>query len=140
MSGLTIGKVAAQTGMGIDTIRFYEREGLIPAPARRPSGFRDYGSAAVERLHFIRRAKALGFSLKEIAELLSLRVDDERTCEEVYRRAKLKITDIEARIEQLQRIKGALDHMARACNGAGPKGECPILEALAHEERRIASS
>ena len=74
-----------------------------------------------------------------IARVLSA-ANDHPDVEEVYRRAKLKITDIEARIEQLQRIKGALDHMARACNGAGPKGECPILEALAHEERRIASS
>ncbi len=137
MNGLTIGKAAARTGLGIDTIRFYEKEGLIPEPARRPSGFRDYTPDVLERLHFIRRAKGLGFSLKEIAELLALRVDDERTCEQVYRRTSEKIADIETRIRDLERIKAALANMAAACQGTGPQGECPILEALAHEDGAI---
>jgi len=130
MNGLTIGKVAAQTGIGIDTIRFYEREGLIPAPARRPSGFRDYAPDVVTRLHFIRRAKALGFSLREIAELLSLRVDAARTCADVYGLAQAKIADIERRIGDLKRMQKALASLAAACTGKGPTGECPILEAL----------
>jgi MerR family copper efflux transcriptional regulator len=140
MNGLTIGKVAARTGLGIDTIRFYEKEGLIPEPARRPSGFRDYDPDVLERLRFIRQAKALGFSLKEIADLLALRVDDKRTCEEVYRRTSEKIADIETRIRDLERIKAALANMAAACHGKGLQGECPILEALAHEREQGASA
>lgn len=134
MSGMTIGKVARRTGLGIDTIRFYEREGLIPEPARRPSGYRDYGPDVLERLHFIRRAKELGFSLKEITELLSLRVDEERTCDEVYRRTSEKIAAIETRIRHLERIKAALVDMAAACRGTGPQGDCPILDALEHDD------
>ncbi|MBI4082231.1 MAG: MerR family DNA-binding protein [Candidatus Lambdaproteobacteria bacterium] len=134
MSGLTIGKVARETGVGIETIRFYERQGLIAEPARRPSGYRDYAPAIVERLHFILRAKDLGFSLKEIGELLSLRVDDGRTCDDVYSRVMAKRADMEQKIRHLERMKRALARMAAACKGAGPRGECPILEALKHED------
>ena len=137
MGGLTIGKVAAQAGMGVETIRFYERLGLIAEPARRSSGYRDYAPGAVQRLQFIRRAKELGFTLREIGELLSLRVDDERTCQEVYRLATAKIADVEDKIRQLQAIRSALANMAAACEGSGPKGECPILDALEHENGSI---
>ena len=130
MSGLTIGKVARETGVGIETLRFYEREGLIAEPARRPSGYRDYPPAVIRRVRFIRRAKELGFSLREVAELLSLRVDGERTCAAVYGLATAKIADIERRIDELRRMKKALASLASACTGKGPTGECPILEAL----------
>lgn len=133
MSGLTIGKVATQTGLGIETIRFYERRGLIPEPARRPSGYRDYSPQVIDRLRFIRRAKELGFSLREIGELLFLRVDDERTCGEVFERAGEKIAEIEGRIGELKRMKSALEQLASACSGTGPTGECPFLDALEGE-------
>lgn len=133
MSGLTIGKVATQTGLGIETIRFYERRGLIPEPARRPSGYRDYSPRVIDRLRFIRRAKELGFSLREIGELLFLRVDDERTCGEVFERAGEKIAEIEGRIGELERMKSALEQLASACSGTGPTGECPFLDALEGE-------
>ncbi len=133
MNGLTIGKVAAQTGIGIETIRFYERQGLISEPARRPSAYRDYPPAVIERVRFIKRAKELGFSLREIAALLSLRVDSDRTCAEVYDRATAKIGEIEKRMRELARMKRALETLASACTGAGPTGECPFLEALEHE-------
>jgi MerR family mercuric resistance operon transcriptional regulator len=136
MSGLTIGKVARETGVGIETLRFYEREGLIAEPARRPSGYRDYAPAVIQRVGFIRRAKELGFSLREIAELLSLRVDGERTCADVYALARAKIADIERRIDELKRMKKALASLASACTGDGPSGDCPILEALDREYKR----
>jgi MerR family mercuric resistance operon transcriptional regulator len=136
MSGLTIGRVARETGVGIETLRFYEREGLIAEPARRPSGYRDYGPAVIQRVGFIRRAKELGFSLREIAELLSLRVDEERTCADVYALARDKISDIERRIAELRRMKKALASLAAACTGAGPTGECPILDELERQDGR----
>jgi DNA-binding transcriptional MerR regulator len=90
MSRLTIGKVAALAGVGIETLRFYEREGLIPPPARRPSGYRDYAPGVIQRVRFIRRAKALAFSLREIGGLLTLRVDATRSCADVRERARAK--------------------------------------------------
>lgn len=130
MNGMTIGKVAARTGVGIETIRFYERRGLIAEPARRPSGYRDYPPAVIDRVRFIKKAKELGFSLREIADLLSLRVDSDRTCSDVYQRATTKIGEIEEKVRELERMKGALVSLASACTGAGPTGECPFLEAL----------
>ena len=133
MSGLTIGKVAVQTGISIDAIRFYERMGLLPAPVRRPSGYREFEPGAVTRLRFIKRAKNLGFSLREVIDLLSLRVDAERTCADVYALATAKIADIERRIGELKRMNKALTSLASACAGEGPTGECPILDALERE-------
>jgi MerR family mercuric resistance operon transcriptional regulator len=130
MNGLTIGRVARETGVGIETLRFYEREGLVPEPARRPSGYREYPPAIIRRIQFIRRAKALGFSLREIAELLSLRVDEARTCADVRERAATKIAEIEDKLRQLEQMKASLQRLAAACTGKGPSGECPILEAL----------
>ncbi len=133
MNGMTIGKVAARTGVGIETIRFYERQGLIAEPARRPSGYRDYPPAVIERIRFIKRAKELGFSLREIADLLSLRVDTDRTCADVYERATAKINEIDEKVRELERMKGALEFLASTCSGTGPTGECPFLEALEQE-------
>jgi len=130
MKLMTIGQVAQRSGVGIETVRFYERQGLLDEPSRRESGYRQYQDDAVARLRFIRRAKELGFSLKEIKELLALRVDPETTCAEVRRRAEAKLTDVEERIQSLQRIKGALKKLTTACSGRGPITECPILEAL----------
>ena len=102
----------------------------MPRPPRRDSGYRQYPEDVVARLRFIRRAKELGFSLKEIKELLALRLDPSTTCAEVRRRAEEKIIDVEAKIEALQKIKKALTKLTRACSGRGPTGECPILDAL----------
>ena len=130
MKTLTIGQVAKQVGVGLETIRFYERKGLIDEPPRRPSGYREYPPAAVARVKFIRRAKDLGFSLKEIAELLTLRVDQDTTCAEVRERAEEKIADIQDKIQALQQMKRALTSLTATCSGRGPTSECPILEAL----------
>ena len=127
---LTIGQVAAQCGVGVETVRFYEREGLIAQPSRPESGFREYPPDAVGRIRFIQRSKALGFSLMEIGDLLSLRVDQATTCPEVRKRAEAKIGDIEKKIESLLGMKRALEKLTAACRKREPTGECPILEAL----------
>ena len=124
---LTIGKVARLTGVGIETIRFYEREGLIADPPRKESGYRQYGEATVSRLRFIHRARELGFSLKEIKELLFLRLDPGATCDSILDRAEEKIREIEERIQTLQRMKKALEALAKACPGQGPLTRCPII-------------
>jgi MerR family copper efflux transcriptional regulator len=134
MSALTIGRVAQLASVGVETIRFYEREGLITVPPRAAFGYRHYPLDTVARLRFIKRAKELGFSLKEVKELLSLRVSPEVTCEDVRARAEAKIADIEDKIRQLQRMRRALVRLAETCQGSGPVSECPILESLALEE------
>jgi len=127
---LTIGQVAKRCGVGVETIRFYEREGLIAQPARPESGFRRYPPDAVGWVRFIQRSKTLGFSLREIKDLLSLRVDSATTCDAVKARAEGKIADIEQKIGHLQEMKRALVKLTVACRKKKPTSECPILEAL----------
>jgi MerR family mercuric resistance operon transcriptional regulator len=130
MKPLTIGQVAQKAGVGVETVRFYERQGLLEEPARKESGYRQYAEDVVARLRFIKRAKELGFSLKEIKELLALRVDPATTCREVKEQAQAKIADIEGKVRSLLRMKEALVELTRACRGRGPTSECPILDAL----------
>ncbi|MGH8114635.1 MAG: heavy metal-responsive transcriptional regulator [Rhodanobacteraceae bacterium] len=127
---LTIGSVARRAGVGIDTIRYYEREGLLPLPQRRSSGYRDYGDAAIDRLRFIRRAKDLGFTLDEIRELLALSSDRARGVRDVKRRAEARLAGIEERIRELQKVRRGLKQLIAACPGNGPLEHCPILRAL----------
>jgi len=131
MSAITIGKVAKETGVGIETIRFYERTGLIPEPPRRDSGYREYPQETIQRINFIKKAKELGFSLKEISELLSLSADPEKTSADVKRIAQAKISNISQKISNLQKIKKALQKLDDSCQGGeAPTSECPILEAM----------
>ena len=130
MNGLTIGKVAKGAGLGIETIRFYEREGLIEPPARTESNYRIYPKQDIIRLRFIKRAKTLGFTLKEIKELLSLRHDPLASKEDVKRQAEVKIEDIKQKIRDLSRIKETLEMLDERCDGHGPTIDCPILDAL----------
>jgi MerR family mercuric resistance operon transcriptional regulator len=125
---LTIGKVARLAGVGIETIRFYEREGLVANPPRKQSGYRQYGSEIVTRLQFIHRARELGFSLGEIKELLFLRVDPGETCDHIVDRAEGKIREIDEKIGALQRMRKALEELAKACPGEGPASRCPAIE------------
>ena len=134
MHDMTISRAARKAGVGVETIRFYEREGLIAQPGRRPSGYRQYPPDVVRRVRFIRHAKDLGFTLKEIQELLELRVDPTSTCEDVRKRARGKVADIEERIASLERMKAALVRLGRKCRGKGPTSECPILEELDRDE------
>jgi MerR family mercuric resistance operon transcriptional regulator len=137
MSGLTIGRVARHAGLAIDTVRYYEREGLIEKPARTSSGYRQYPADAVARLQFIRQAKELGFTLSDIRELLALRVAPGKSCADVRARTEAKIADIEQRVAHLNRMKRALVKLAATCSGRGPTSECPILDAM--ETRKRAS-
>jgi MerR family transcriptional regulator, copper efflux regulator len=130
MGPLSIGQVARQAGVGVETVRFYERQGLLEEPQRKESGYRQYGEEVVKRLRFIRRAKELGFSLKEIAGLLALNHDPSATRSDVRGRALSKVADIEARVRDLQRMKEALIKVTATCRGNGPAADCPILESL----------
>jgi len=127
---LTIGQLAKQSGVGVETLRYYERRKLIPEPPRRRSGYRQYPPETVNRIRFIRRAKELGFSLKEIDELLALRAESAGQCAEVLARAQRKIDDIAQRIASLERMKHALAQLANSCSKSGTSGDCPILDAL----------
>lgn len=133
-SPLTIGAVARRAGVAIDTIRYYEREGLMPEPLRRASGYRSYGDGAVVQLRFIRHAKALGFTLEEIRELLALSADRQRGVKAVKQRAKKRLAAIEQRMAELGRVRDALAQLVDACPGHGRPEQCPILRALTDEE------
>lgn len=134
MDTLSIGQVARLAGVGVETVRFYEREGLLEEPPRRASGYRQYSEQVVKRLHFIKRAKLLGFSLKEITELLLLRVDAQTSCEEVKGRTEAKIVEVERKLVELQHMRQALLQVALLCTGRGPESPCPMLDALDQEE------
>ena len=130
MASLTIGQVARTCEVGVETIRFYEREELVPQPPRPEIGFRRYPPETVKRVLFIQRSKALGFSLREIRDLLSLRVDSARSCNLVRKHAEAKIADIEGKIEALRGMRQALEKLFAACGSRGARGECPILDSL----------
>lgn len=131
MDALTIGAAARQSGVGVETIRFYERRGLIRQPAKPPGvGRRRYAPEIVERVRFIRQAQQLGFSLRQIEELLSLEANPAADCSDVRRRTLAKIEEVNTRIDQLSEIRGALINLLAACPGSGALGACSILEAL----------
>ena len=132
---MKIGEVARAAGLGIHAVRFYEREGLIDEPARRASGYREYDPGAILSLRFIRRAKQLGFSLKEISELLSLEADPRADAADVKHLAEAKLEDIESRIRALQRMRRALRRVTEGCPGSGPTSRCSILGTLNREEK-----
>jgi MerR family copper efflux transcriptional regulator len=133
MKIFSIGQVARCAGVGVETIRFYEREGLLEEPARRASGYRQYAQDAVTQIRFIKRAQHLGFSLKEIVELLTLRVDGQTSCEQVKERATAKLAEVEQKMVELQRMRQALLQVASLCAGEGPRSHCPMLDALEHD-------
>lgn len=134
METLSIGQVARRVGVGVETVRFYEREGLLEEPPRRASGYRQYSEHVVKRIHFIKRAQQPGFSLKEITELLLLRVDGQTSCEEVKQHTEAKIAEVERKLIELQRMRQALLQVAALCTGEGPASACPMLDALDQQE------
>ena len=133
MTTLTIGQVAAAAGVNIQTIRYYERRGLLATPRRTASGYRQYTGDAVTRIRFIKHAQELGFSLKEIQELLALRVRHAAACNPVERKTRQKIELVEQKIRHLDRIRETLEQLAAACAARRPTDDCPILEALEHD-------
>jgi len=134
MSSFTIGEVAKRAGIGIDTVRYYERSQVLPKPERRPSGYRQYDITDVQRLSFIRHAKELGFKLDEIRELLALSTDRERGVGGIKARAVSRLADLDARITEMQRIRRGLQVLIEACPGHGKLETCPILGALTRKE------
>ena len=132
MSYLRIGELASQTETSVETLRYYESEGLIPEPRRSDSGYRLYTTNDVDRVHFIRRARAMDFSLREVGELLSLQVDREHsTCGEVKELAEQKLDAIEIKMAELQKMKLALKQITDACEGGELSAvHCTILNAL----------
>ncbi len=134
MQTMTRGEIARRTGVNIETVRYYEQRGLIPKPSRSASGYRTYTEDYVERILFIKRAQELGFTLQEIVELLSLRVDPDMDRGEVKQRAEAKLADIEEKIRDLRRMAHALTTLVATCSGCGPTSECPILETMQSAE------
>jgi len=129
---LTIGQVAKSAGVGTETVRFYERQGLLAEPGRRSSGYRVYDESAVARLQFIRRAKDLGFTLSEIKSLLELRRDPGATAADVRQRARRELGEVEEHIRSLEQIRAALLKLVSQCHGRGPLSKCPIVDAMVH--------
>ena len=131
MEAVTIGKAARVAGVGVETIRFYERRGLIEQPPKPVgTGYRVYSVETVRRIWFIRQAQQIGFSLREINDLLSLRADPSADCSDVRERAAVKVEEVNRKIAELERIRAALEEVIAACPGQGALRACTILEAL----------
>jgi MerR family copper efflux transcriptional regulator len=137
MDSLTIGALARQAGVGVETVRFYERRGLVRRPARPRVGYRAYPEEAVVRIRFIRNAQAVGFTLQEVKELLALRVTAGTSCAAVRSRASAKAADVQRRLAELERIRVALEKLVAACPGRGALSNCTILEALDSTELEV---
>ena len=130
MPGLTSSEFAKQGGINPESIRFYEKQGLLRKPPRTASGYRMFAPDDVRRVRFIKRAQEVGFTLKEIKELLELRFDPGTSCAAMRQRTEAKVTDIEQKIRDLQRMKKVLARLTTACPGRGTLTGCPILESL----------
>jgi len=132
-TSFTIGQLARKAEINLETVRYYERRGLLPKPPRTPSGYRLFPAEAAQRLRFIRRAQELGFSLAEIRELLALRLSPRTSSSEIRKRAQAKISDIENKIKSLESMRKSLRKLAASCDGCRPVSQCLILESLAGE-------
>jgi len=130
MKTFSSGQLAKKAGVHIETIRFYERRGLIPKMPRTGSGYRTFSDESVTRIQFIKGAQMVGFTLKEIQDLFSLRVDPKTSCGNIKKRAEIKISEIDSKILALKKMRKALFRLKHSCRGRGPTSECPILEAL----------
>ncbi len=131
MENLTISKTAREAGVGVETIRFYERKGLIKQPLKpRDGGFRTYSGKIIQQVRFIRHAQELGFSLREIEELLTLRANPKSDCADVRKRASEKLQEVERKIDQLQKMGSALSKVIAACPSQGVLDDCSIIEAM----------
>ena len=132
-SGLTISHIAHAACVNLETIRFYERHGIIDHPPRTSSGYRQYPPDTIQRVKFIKHAQALGFSLKEIKELLDMRVNPEMDCGDVKTLAEKKIREIDKKIADMRKMRDALQRISDSCHGVGPTSQCPILTAIEGE-------
>jgi len=135
VAGITIGRLAKDTGVNVQTIRYYERRRLLAATVRTPSGYRVYGEEEVQRLRFIKNAQALGFTLREIADLLNLRVSSAARCGDVQRRAQAKLAKVDAKLKDLESMARVLKDLIKSCRGGQPTDRCPILKSLEQQRR-----
>ncbi len=127
---VTIGRVAQLANVPIDTVRYYERRGLIPHPQRTASGYRDFPAETVHQIRFIKRAQELGFTLEEVQELLALRINGRAKCADVMHVAEHKLELIEDKIADLQSMRRALKKLVASCHAGASMVECPIIENL----------
>lgn len=134
MDNLSIGQLASAAGVTVETLRFYEKQGLLSEPQRTDSGYRQYPPDSIKRVRFIQHAKQVGFTLNDIGELLALRQDQNTACADIKSRAIRKIEEVDQKIRELERIRDALQRMAQKCSGAGALSDCPILEELDDQE------
>ena len=133
---LTIGKLAKEVGVNVQTVRYYERRKLLPPTSRMPSGYRLYGDEALKRLRFIKNAQALGFTLREIGDLLSLRVSSIARCGTVQVKAHAKLRQVEAKVHDLRALARALRSLIRACQAEQPTDRCPILKSMEENTKK----
>ncbi len=134
METLTIGQVAREAGVNLETVRYYERRALLTPPGRAPSGYRQYPATTVRRIGFIKRAQALGFTLDEVADLLALQESTSTPCEAVEREALSVIARIDQKVVELTRMRAALATLTEACHSGERTTECPLLDALEPQE------
>ncbi len=134
MTFLKIGELARQSGLSVETLRYYERRGLIPPADRLPSGYRVFPASVLKRLAFVQRSKELGFTLDEILELLALQSHPDEESAAVKQRVEERIEEIGRKIADLQRIQQALRGLSSLCDGKGQTGDCPILAFLEQHE------
>jgi MerR family mercuric resistance operon transcriptional regulator len=137
MDGFSIGELARQANVHVETLRYYERRGLIPRPQRTVSNYRVYSSDDLRRVKFVKQAQGLGFSLNEIKKLLALRATPRARCADVRRYATQKIEDIDARICSLARMRKTLEKLLDECSGNRSATQCPILESLESDQSMI---
>lgn len=135
-SRMTIGRLAETAGVGVETVRFYQRAGLLAEPKRPVSGYREYGEADTQRIHFIKRAQTLGFSLEDIAGLLQL--DGPQTCSMAHNLALEKLHVVEGKIRSLESIRDALRQIVRKCELKHKRGTCPIIQSLAQGDSNVS--
>ncbi|MFY0678743.1 MAG: heavy metal-responsive transcriptional regulator [Neptuniibacter sp.] len=132
MKQLKIGQVAKQSGLTVETVRYYEQRGLIPEPQRLDSGYRVYPESILTRLNFINRCKDLGFSLQEISELLSIQIDPDNSSALVKEQVEHKISLVKEKISELQKLQDSLEQLSGMCCGEGSVSDCPIIDFLKH--------
>ena len=138
MQAMTISKIARATDVGVETIRFYERKGLIERPVKPfAGGYRIYPDETARRIKFIRRAQEIGFSLREIEELLSLRADPTKDCSEVRHKATEKLKQVDQKIAHLESMRSALQAVIETCPGSGAIKACSILEELSSQDLNL---
>jgi len=135
MTLLTIGQLGKQARLPVETIRYYEREGLIEKPQRTASGYRQYPETTVRHLQFIQHAKDVGFTLRDIAELLRLKKTPGTSCTDIKFQALAKLDDVKQKITDLERIRDSLQDMVRRCSTTADLSNCPILESLEFDDR-----